>query len=145
MNPHTMAGSDHPNLIFVFPDQLGATWLRCYGNPDVRTPNIDRFARQGILFERAYTFMQYRDLCIRRGPFKLIVGGDRCESIALYDLAADPYEQDNLIVRSARATVAAGLREELHAWLQDVLLRAGDTGEASEPLSVRQEKPMEAA
>ena len=55
MNPHTMAGSDHPNLIFVFPDQLGATWLGCYGNPDVRTPNIDRFARQGILFERAYT------------------------------------------------------------------------------------------
>jgi arylsulfatase A-like enzyme len=43
------------NLLFVFPDQLGAPWLGCYGNPDVHSPNIDRFAQQGMLFEWAYT------------------------------------------------------------------------------------------
>jgi arylsulfatase A-like enzyme len=46
---------DRPNLLFVFPDQLGATWLGCYGHPDVHTPNIDRFAREGLVFDRAYT------------------------------------------------------------------------------------------
>jgi len=50
-----MTKLDRPNLLFVFPDQLGATWLGCYGNPDVRTPHIDRFARKGLLFEQAYT------------------------------------------------------------------------------------------
>ena len=31
------------NLLFVFPDQLGATWLGCYGHPDVRLVS-DSFA-----------------------------------------------------------------------------------------------------
>jgi arylsulfatase A-like enzyme len=42
-------------VVLIFPDQLGATWLGCYGHPDVRTPNVDRFAREGTTFERAYT------------------------------------------------------------------------------------------
>jgi arylsulfatase A-like enzyme len=50
-----MAVQERPNVILVFPDQMGATWLGCYGHPDVRTPNIDRFAGEGLLFERAYT------------------------------------------------------------------------------------------
>ena len=49
------SSSAPPNLIFCLPDQLGAAWLGCYGNPDVHTPNIDRLAREGILFEQAYT------------------------------------------------------------------------------------------
>ena len=32
------------------PDQLG-----CYGNPRVATPNLDSLAREGMLFERAFT------------------------------------------------------------------------------------------
>lgn len=44
-----------PNLIFVFPDQLGASHLGCYGNETVSTPNIDRFAEGSLLLERAYT------------------------------------------------------------------------------------------
>jgi uncharacterized sulfatase len=50
-----MAKPDRPNLVFVFPDQMGATWLGCYGNAQVYTPEIDRFAGEGLLFERAYT------------------------------------------------------------------------------------------
>jgi arylsulfatase A-like enzyme len=33
---------------------MGASSLACYGNPDVETPNIDRLAVDGCLFERAY-------------------------------------------------------------------------------------------
>jgi arylsulfatase A-like enzyme len=50
-----MAKPDHPNLVFVFPDQMGATWLGCYGNAWLHTPEIDRFAGEGLLFEQAYT------------------------------------------------------------------------------------------
>ena len=53
VNPN--AGAGLPNVVFVFPDQLGATWLGCYGNPDVISPNIDRFAAEGLTFDRAYT------------------------------------------------------------------------------------------
>lgn len=55
MFTRTLGRREQPNVLFVFPDQMGATWLGCYGHRDVRTPHIDRFAAQGLLFERAYT------------------------------------------------------------------------------------------
>jgi arylsulfatase A-like enzyme len=50
-----MANTDLPNLVFVFPDQMGASWLGCYGNAQVDTPAIDRFAAEGLVFSRAYS------------------------------------------------------------------------------------------
>ncbi len=44
-----------PNILFIFPDQLGANWTGAYGNKDVLTPNMNRLAEEGILFENAYT------------------------------------------------------------------------------------------
>lgn len=44
-----------PNILFVFPDQLGARWLGCYGNETVKTPVIDRFASHSTQFNCAYT------------------------------------------------------------------------------------------
>ncbi len=45
----------HPNLVFIFADQLGATYMPRYGHPQVRTPNLDRLARESVLFRNAYT------------------------------------------------------------------------------------------
>jgi len=42
-----------PNLLFVFSDQQAFDMLGCAGNPQVKTPNIDAFAAQGIRFEHA--------------------------------------------------------------------------------------------
>jgi arylsulfatase A-like enzyme len=39
-----------PNLVFVLADQLSSDMLGCYGNRDVRTPQLDRMAGQGIRF-----------------------------------------------------------------------------------------------
>lgn len=43
-----------PNILCFVTDQLRADHLGCYGNPQVRTPNIDRIAREGILFTESY-------------------------------------------------------------------------------------------
>lgn len=39
-----------PNVVFVFADQMRAASLGCLGNTDVHTPNMDKLAKQGILF-----------------------------------------------------------------------------------------------
>ena len=44
-------GARRPNVVFVMPDQMRAQAMGCMGNPDVRTPNIDRLAGEGVLFE----------------------------------------------------------------------------------------------
>lgn len=44
-----------PNILFVFPDQLGARWMPTYGHPNVQTPHLDAFANQSTVFERAIT------------------------------------------------------------------------------------------
>lgn len=44
-----------PNIIFVMLDDLGAADLGCYGSTDIQTPNIDQFAKEGMLFLQAYS------------------------------------------------------------------------------------------
>ena len=44
-----------PNVVLILTDNQGAWTLGCYGNPDIRTPHIDRLAREGMLFERCYS------------------------------------------------------------------------------------------
>lgn len=43
-----------PNFLIFVTDQHRADWLSCMGNNILNTPNIDRIARQGVLFEKAY-------------------------------------------------------------------------------------------
>ncbi len=42
------------NVLFIVADDLRASVLGCYGDELCKTPNIDRLAREGVLFERAY-------------------------------------------------------------------------------------------
>lgn len=46
--------NERPNVLLVVTDQQRFDTLGCYGNPYVDTPNLDQFAREGVLFERAY-------------------------------------------------------------------------------------------
>src|SRR5215471_4390796 len=39
-----------PNLVFLFSDQQSADMLGCYGNSQIQTPRLDRFARDAVRF-----------------------------------------------------------------------------------------------
>lgn len=54
------------NILFIASDDLNND-MNCYGDPLVKTPNLDRLARQGVRFDRAYN--QYWK---RESPGKLL-------------------------------------------------------------------------
>lgn len=45
--------SPPPNILFLMPDQWRGMDLGCSGNTQVRTPNLDRLAREGVQFPNA--------------------------------------------------------------------------------------------
>lgn len=49
----TAAAPPRPNVLFLVVDDLRPA-LGCYGDPLALTPHLDRLARRGVLFERAY-------------------------------------------------------------------------------------------
>ncbi|MEZ4970223.1 MAG: arylsulfatase [Flavobacteriaceae bacterium] len=44
-----------PNIVFIFPDQLRSDYIGTGGNNVAYTPHMDRMAREGALFSRAYS------------------------------------------------------------------------------------------
>ena len=47
------AGPRRPNILYVFSDQQRASAMGAYGDPNVRTPALDAFSRQGARFDAA--------------------------------------------------------------------------------------------
>lgn len=48
------ASSGRPNILWITGEDTSARWLACYGNQNIQTPNFDRLAREGFLYENAY-------------------------------------------------------------------------------------------
>ena len=48
------SGVDRPNILLVLSDDHTAEFLGCYGNPTIHTPNLDRFAADGMRFTRFF-------------------------------------------------------------------------------------------
>jgi arylsulfatase A-like enzyme len=46
--------ADRPNILFLFADDQRADTIAALGNPVIKTPNLDRLARRGLAFNRAY-------------------------------------------------------------------------------------------
>ncbi len=73
-----------PNVLLIMADQLAAPALAAYGNAVVRTPNIDRLAREGAVFENAYC--NYPQCAPSRAS---MLTGRLCSRIGVYDNAAE--------------------------------------------------------
>ena len=48
-------GDGRPNILFIWVDQLTRSAMSHAGNVHLRTPAMDSIAREGVVFERAYT------------------------------------------------------------------------------------------
>lgn len=48
------SAADKPNFIVFLADDLGWGDLSCYGHPRIKTPNLDKFASEGVRFTQAY-------------------------------------------------------------------------------------------
>jgi arylsulfatase A-like enzyme len=48
------APAKKPNIIFILADDLGYGDLGCYGQQEIKTPNIDRMAAEGTRFTQVY-------------------------------------------------------------------------------------------
>lgn len=74
--------SKSPNIVLIMADQLAAQALRLYGNKVCKTPNLDRLAADGTVFENAYS---NNPLCV---PCRAsLMAGRLTPSIGVYDNA----------------------------------------------------------
>lgn len=55
--PFDKVPATHPNVIYIYADDMGIGMLSAYGQRQFTTPNIDRLVQQGTAFNRAYGCM----------------------------------------------------------------------------------------
>ena len=123
-----------PNVVLVMMDDLGYGDLGSYGAPDVRTPSIDRLAREGVRLTDAYASGpvctptraaliggRYPQRAARLGQRKLLADAGQ---VLLFGLSVDPGERTDLAGR--RPDLVATLEQLLAGWEAEV-----DQGERS--------------
>lgn len=49
-----MNTAKRPNIVLIFTDNQQASTLACYGNTEIHTPNLDRMADEGMVFDNAF-------------------------------------------------------------------------------------------
>lgn len=56
MNPFKgiASSNERPNIIFLMTDDQRWDNLGCYGKPEFNTPNIDKLAKEGVTFDKAF-------------------------------------------------------------------------------------------
>ena len=47
--------AERPNILWIVSEDNSSHWIGCYGNDQAETPNIDALAKEGTLFEHAYS------------------------------------------------------------------------------------------
>jgi len=92
---------DRPNVLLLMADQLRMDCVGAYGNPVIRTPNLDRIAHEGVRFTAAYSATP---TCTpARAALLTGMGPWRNGMLGYANMATQPYA-----VEKARAMAQAG-------------------------------------
>ena len=77
------AAAPKPNVLFIAVDDLKPV-LGCYGDKVVKSPNIDRLAARGVVFERAYC-----NQAVCAPSRNALMTGVRPTTLGIYDLGTN--------------------------------------------------------
>lgn len=119
--PATPAAS-RPNVVFFLADDLGYGDLPAFGAKDVRTPHLDRIARDGVRFTQAYSNgpeCTPSRTAILTGRYPQRAGGMECPigtgNVGRYDEAVRLRERNDLGLPPRMAALAPGLKSAGYA------------------------------
>jgi arylsulfatase A-like enzyme/Flp pilus assembly protein TadD len=88
-----------PNVVIITIDTLRADHLGCYGYKDIKTPNIDGLAADGVRFERAYT------------PVPITLPSHTVIFTGTYPMASGMHDFSGNRLNQAQPTLASVLKE----------------------------------
>jgi N-acetylgalactosamine-6-sulfatase len=107
-----------PNILLMVADDLGYGDLGCYGVEDIRTPNIDNLARQGVRLTRFYANAPEctpTRTALLTGRYQQRVGGLECAigagNIGRYEEAMWLWERKELGLPPAESTLLHSLKQ----------------------------------
>lgn len=116
------AAAARPNVIVLLADDLGYADLGCYGAPDIRTPHLDRLAREGVRFTQFYSNGQECSptrTAFLTGRYQQRVGGLECAigigSVGRYDDAIRLAAQQELGLPVSETSIARLLKDAGYA------------------------------
>lgn len=95
-----------PNVLLICVDDLKPL-LGCYGAPQIKTPNIDRLAARGLLFERAYC-----NQAVCAPSRNALMTGLRPSTLGIYDLGTNFRKAVPDAITVAQTFMRAGYRTE---------------------------------
>ena len=107
-----------PNIVVLLADDLGYGDLGCYGRDDIRTPNIDGLARDGVRFTNHYANgpeCSPTRVALMTGRYQQWVGGLECAigtgNVGRYDDAIRLREKNDLGLPTTERTLPRMMKE----------------------------------
>lgn len=101
-----------PNVLFLFTDDQRQDTIHAWGNPDIRTPNIDRLAESGVSFRNAYIMGGSSPGVCLPSRASLLTGRTlwniECQSIWGYEISEDFKTLPEVFRESGYTTFATG-------------------------------------
>ncbi len=113
----TFAKDRPPNIVFLLADDMGYGDLGCYGRTDIKTPVLDRLAREGVRFTQYYANgpeCTPTRTAFLTGRYQQRVGGLECAigtgNVGRYDDAIRLREASDLGLPPQENTLIHGLK-----------------------------------